>query len=149
MQSGVPRQLSSGPMDSSLRSQDSATKTNSVKEAAGFVPPSVVGQSTLRIPSYGGRCTQYVDLSRTPLELSQDAPSEASYDEPSHELSDTSSETSDEEPTRGILDDSSESSLDEPSPTDSGFFDFDKYAIDGGQDFQLNALAYRLRIRSR
>lgn len=60
------------------------------------------------------------------MDLSQDAPSEASHDEPPQELSDESSESSDEELVREILDDSSESSLTEPSPTDSGFFDFDK-----------------------
>lgn len=100
-----------------------------MKEVPGSVPPPVVRPRTLRIPSYGGRSTQYVDLAREPVTLTQDAPSEASLDEPPQELSDESSESSDEESPREILDDSSESSLDEPSPTDSGIdlhFNFEK-----------------------
>lgn len=103
-------------------SEVSAPTTVPNTDASGAVPLLVIGNRTMRIPSYGNRSTQYVDLDRDPVVLTQGPPSEAS----------------DAEAPREILDDSSESSLDEPSPTDSGVdlhFDFEKYVVGGKQNF--------------
>ncbi|KAH7729930.1 Lysine-specific demethylase 5A [Aphelenchoides avenae] len=135
VQSDVQRQSTLRPSSSVV----SASKTASVKAAYGSVPPTIIRQCTLRIPGYGCRSTQYVDLSREPVDLSQDAPSEVSHDEPSQELSDESPESSDEEPPREILNASSESSLAEPSPTDSGFFDFENVPGIGPKPVNTNA----------
>ncbi|KAH7729044.1 transcription factor 19-like protein [Aphelenchoides avenae] len=107
-------------------SEVSAPTTVPNTDASGAVPLLVIGNRTMRIPSYGNRSTQYVDLDRDPVVLTQGPPSEAS----------------DAEAPREILDDSSESSLDEPSPTDSGVdlhFDFENVPDTGRRPVKTNA----------
>lgn len=137
---GVQSRLSRQP---SLDHSETGLRCELSESSSGLAP--AVGRCVLRIPSYGGRTTQYVDLARTPVDLTQDAASEMSHDEPQQELSDESSETSDEEPPREILDYSSESSHDEPSTTESAFFDFRKYMITDEQELRLTFLACLLR----